>query len=243
MGLGHISTSYGLNSGLLGATSSQEFLLYYSSYLWSLCRIYRTVQESVLPPLQALRLKESPCLFFAVKFCTRRTWRRALWLLYSSASAYASDNLVFTRSYKRKRKRSDSCDSDSVALTTTLMTPLFAFESTWEMSISRCLLSHVGFHRSNEAESCSILENFRWLLSFSFEMVFGCCSRTYAIYFSPLFLFFIHYQFWICRKIMNQITTGTQLKKCLKKIHVRTFFPEIEAITSNALVCFLLRTC
>lgn len=105
MGLGHISTSYGLKSGLLGATSSQEFLLYYSSYLWSLCRIYRTVQESVLPPLQALRLKESPCLFFAVKFCIRRTWRRALWLLYSSASAYASDNLVFTRSYKRKRKR------------------------------------------------------------------------------------------------------------------------------------------
>ena len=58
-------------------------------------------------------------------------------LLYHSASSPDSDNLVFTRSYKRnvgdgvlrevgrKWKRSDSSDSDSVSLITPLTTPIF----------------------------------------------------------------------------------------------------------------------
>ena len=60
-------------------------------------------------------------------------------MVYPSASASDSDNLVFTRSYKRnvgdgvlrgvgrKWKRSDSSDSDSVALMTLLTTPIFDF--------------------------------------------------------------------------------------------------------------------
>ena len=58
-------------------------------------------------------------------------------MVYNSVST--SDNLVFTRSYKRnvgdgvlrgvgrKWKRSDSSDSDSVALMTLLTTPIFDF--------------------------------------------------------------------------------------------------------------------
>ena len=60
-------------------------------------------------------------------------------MVYNSVSASDSDNLVFTRSYKRnvgdgvlrgvgrKWKRSDSSDSDSVALMTLLTTPIFDF--------------------------------------------------------------------------------------------------------------------
>ena len=60
-------------------------------------------------------------------------------MVYHSVSASDSDNLVFTRSYKRnvgdgvlrgvgrKWKRSDSSDSDSVALMTLLTTPIFDF--------------------------------------------------------------------------------------------------------------------
>ena len=60
-------------------------------------------------------------------------------MVYHFVSASDSDNLVFTRSYKRnvgdgvlrgvgrKWKRSDSSDSDSVALMTLLTTPIFDF--------------------------------------------------------------------------------------------------------------------
>ena len=56
----------------------------------------------------------------------------------SSTSASDSNNLVFTRSYAERKqqshqqiwkkwKRSDSADSDSIALMTLLMTPIFDF--------------------------------------------------------------------------------------------------------------------
>ena len=56
-------------------------------------------------------------------------------MVYPSTSASDADNLVFTRSCKRrsrkqsrkKWKRSDSSDSDSVALMTPLTTPIFDF--------------------------------------------------------------------------------------------------------------------
>ena len=62
--------------------------------------------------------------------------RTCMWFVYPSTSSSNSDNLVFTRSWDfdgvvrgvgRKWKRSDSSDSDSVALMTRLTTLIFYF--------------------------------------------------------------------------------------------------------------------
>ena len=62
--------------------------------------------------------------------------RTCMWFVYPSTSSSNSDNLVFTRSWDfegvvrgvgRKWKRSDSSDSDSVALMTLLTTLIFYF--------------------------------------------------------------------------------------------------------------------
>ena len=93
-------------------------------------------------------------------------------LLYHSASSPDSDNLVFTRSYKRnvgdgvlrevgrKWKRSDSSDSDSVSLMTPLTTPIFDFHKvisaltlhTLQVRLNR----RVTFHRRIDVPSPSL---------------------------------------------------------------------------------------
>ena len=93
-------------------------------------------------------------------------------LLYHSASSPDSDNLVFTRSYKRnvgdgvlrevgrKWKSSDSSDSDSVSLMTPLTTPIFDFHKvisaltlhTLQVRLNR----RVTFHRRIDVPSPSL---------------------------------------------------------------------------------------